>query len=576
MKTTITTNLQHGTELAIGELSTAIFEAAVDAMIVINQYGIIHALNPAAERTFGFNRTELIGHNVSILMPKQEAKKHDGYLNAYATTGERKMIGKSREVVGKKKDGSLFPMHLSVGELSVGEQKLYIGICHDTSSNKQMLEKISYIATHDSLTGCLNRNYLHSNIEKLMTECREQHLQLAVLFIDLDGFKHINDHYNHDVGDRILASVAQRIKEQLKDDDLIARIGGDEFLVASNQARKSNAPHTLAHDILNSIKKPFNIDGIEVGVRASIGISLYPGHSKTSDQLINDADIAMYKAKMAGGNCVAFFELEQREKLETVFKTVNRLRKAIELDQFELHYQLQFELSPPYRAIGVEALLRWRDGENGLIMPDDFIELILEHGMMHSITCWVIERACRDNLSLISEQLLDVPISVNACSYSFLHKNYIKQIKGILKRIGLPADRLEIEITESVTIDNFNLARETILKLNAMGICIAIDDFGTGYSSPAILKHLPVQRLKIDRSFVDELPHSTFNQAVIKSMLIVAQSIDMQVISEGVETIEQVNFLLSLGCTQGQGYWYSKPLPLCELKALLKQKAKVM
>ncbi len=576
MKTTITTNSTQGDELTLGELSDAIFEAAVDAMIVINQYGIIHALNPAAERTFGFNRIELIGHNVSILMPKQEAKKHDGYLNAYATTGERKMIGKSREVVGKRKNGSVFPMHLSVGELSVGEQKLYIGICYDTSSNKQMLEKITYMATHDSLTGCLNRNYLHSGLEQLMAGCIEHDLQLAVLFIDLDGFKKINDHYDHDVGDRLLASVAKRIKKQLNDDDLIARIGGDEFLVASNQARGSNAPHTLAHNILNSLKKHFNIDGIEIRVRASIGVSLYPGHSKTSDQLINDADIAMYKAKVTGGNCVQFFELEQREKLEIIFKKVSRLRKAIELDQLELHYQLQFELSPPYRPIGLEALLRWRDGDNGLIMPDDFIALALEYGMMNTMTHWVIEQACKDNLSIISEQLLNVPISVNACSASFLHKNFVSQLKETLQRTGLPAHRLEIEITESVAIDNLSLATETIRYLNTMGIYIAMDDFGTGYSSPGILKHLPVKRLKIDRSFVQELPHSTFDQAVIKSMLIVAESTGMQVIAEGIENIEQVDFLRSLGCTQGQGYWYAKPLPLCELKTLLKQKTDEM
>lgn len=572
MKITMAPDSPSGEELTLGELSYAIFEAAVDSMIVIDQYGIIHALNPAAERTFGFSRKELIGKNVSTLMPKQEAEQHDSYLNAYATTGERKMIGKGREVIGKRKDGSIFPLHLSIGELTVGEQKLYIGICHDTSSNKKMLEKITYMATHDSLTGCLNRNYLHSSLEKLMVECVEKSLQLVVLFIDLDGFKQINDHYDHDVGDRLLASVAKRIQARLGSQDLLARIGGDEFLVASNQVMERSAPRKLAQTILDTLEKSFNIDGIEIRIRASIGISLYPGHSESSDQLVNDADIAMYKAKLSGGNCMEFFELSQREKMESVFKTVNRLRKAIELDQFELHYQLQFDLTPPYRPIGLEALLRWNDGSHGLILPDIFIPLAEEYGLMPAITRWAVERACKDNKAIIAEQLLDAPVAVNSCSHSFLQSDFVSMVRTIVTYVGLPENRLEIEITESVAIDNLSLAKETILKLKDMGINVAMDDFGTGYSSPGILKHLPVHRLKIDRSFVNDLPHSDFDKAVIKSMLIVAKSVGMQVIAEGVETIEQLNSLRDLGCNQGQGYWYAKPLPLEQLKAVLKKK----
>ncbi|HKM26328.1 MAG TPA: EAL domain-containing protein [Thiopseudomonas sp.] len=569
MKTTISPNSLSGKALALGELSSAIFEAAVDSMIVIDEYGIIHALNPAAERTFGYSSTDIIGQNVSTLMPEKEAKQHDGYLQAYAKTGERKMIGKGREVTGKRKDGSYFPMHLSIGELSVGDQKLYVGICHDISSNKRLLKKITYMATHDSLTGCLNRNYLHSSLQELMSVCTKNNLQLVVLFIDLDGFKQINDNYDHDVGDQLLSSVAQRIQSLLGPEDILARIGGDEFLVASNQTRQEGAPRQLAQRILDILEPHFNIDGIDIRIRASIGVSLYPGHTQSSDQLVNDADIAMYKAKLAGGHCMRFFEIAQREQMETTFKTVSRLRKAIELEQFELHYQLQFNLAPPYQPIGIEGLLRWHDGDNGLVLPDNFLPLAEEYGLMPSITLWALKQACLDNQSIMTEQLLQVPVAINCCGPSFLQSDFVSLVHSILADTKLPAQYLEIEITESVALHNLPLAQETILKLKQSGIKVAMDDFGTGFSSPGILKHLSVNRLKIDRSFVNGLPHSDFDVAVIKSILIVAQSIDMQVIAEGIENIEQLQYLEKLGCHQGQGYWYAKPLPLNELKAVL-------
>lgn len=576
MKVTTTTPNISGQALALGELSSAIFEAAVDAMIVIDQFGIINALNPAAENTFGFSRAELIGCNVSALMPEPDASKHDDYLLAHTKTGQRKIIGKGREVVGKRKDGSLFPMHLSIGELNIGEQRLYVGICHDISIRRQMLEQITYMATHDSLTGCVNRNHLHDNLQRLMLECEHSNWQLVVLFIDLDGFKQINDYYDHDVGDRLLSGLAERLQGSVGKNDLLARMGGDEFLIASKQPRERNAPRRLAQRLLDCLATPFEINGIELRVRASIGISLHPGHGQNSDQLVNDADIAMYQAKAEGGNCIRFFRLALRDKMEAIFRTVSRLRKAIELNQFELHYQLQFELTPPYRPSGLEALLRWHDGSNGLIPPTHFIPLAEEYGLMPAISRLVLERACNDNKTLISEGLLDVPMAVNICSRSFLQSDFIGQVSSVLAKSGLPASRLEIEITESVAIHDIILATQTILSLHDIGVEVAMDDFGTGYSSPGTLKSLPVDRLKIDRSFVSELPDNDFDRAIVQAILIVAKSAGMQVVAEGIENTDQLNFLQKHGCSHGQGYWYAKPLPLAKLKALLREKEKAL
>ncbi|AYN99564.1 EAL domain-containing protein [Pseudomonas sp. LTGT-11-2Z] len=575
MKTFITTSESKPQELSLGDLSSAIFEAAVDAMIVIDNTGIIHALNPAAEEIFGFARTELIGSNVSILMPDPDSSKHDDYLRAYTKTGEKKIIGKGREVVGKRKEGSLFPMHLSIGELSVGEQQLYVGICHDITARKQMIEQITYMATHDSLTGCVNRNNLHEKLQDLMLSCENGEWQLVMLFIDLDGFKQINDHYDHDVGDRLLSNLAQRLQENLTKSDLLARMGGDEFLVASIQSRERNAPRRLGQRLLDSLSKPFDIKGIEIRVRASIGISLHPGHSQNSDQLVNDADIAMYQAKAEGGNCIRFFRLDLRDKMESTFRTVGRLRKAIELNQFELHYQLQFELAPPYRPSGLEALIRWHDGSYGTISPANFIPLAEEYGLMPAISRLVLERACSDNKELIAEGLLDVPVAVNICSNSFLQSDFIGQVSATLRRVGLPASRLEIEITESIAIHDISLAVKTILALHDIGVEVSMDDFGTGYSSPGTLKRLPIDRLKIDRAFISELPQNEFDRAIVQATLILAKSIGMQVVAEGIENEEQLCFLQQNGCSYGQGYWYARPLPLSKLKNLLASKEEI-
>ncbi len=574
MKTMISPVESTARELSLGDLSHAIFEAAVDAMIVIDKAGIMLALNPAAVEIFGFSRAEIIGCNVSILMPGPDASRHDDYLNAYTKTGEKKIIGKGREVVGKRKDGSLFPMHLSVGELSVGEQKLYVGICHDISARKRMIEQITYMATHDSLTGCVNRNNLHDNLKGLMLACESAEWQLVVIFIDLDGFKQINDHYDHDVGDRLLSNLAKRLQENLSKSDLLARMGGDEFLIASIQPRERNAPRRLGQRLLDCLSIPFDVKGIEIKVRASLGISLHPGHSQSSDQLVNDADIAMYQAKAEGGNCMRFFRLELRDKMENTFRTVGRLRKAIELNQFELHYQLQFELAPPYRPSGLEALIRWHDGCHGTIPPANFIPLAEEYGLMPAISRLVLERACIDNKELISEGLLDVPVAVNICSRSFLQSDFIGQVSATLSRVGLPASRLEIEITESIAIHDISLAIKTIFALHDIGVEVSMDDFGTGYSSPGTLKRLPIDRLKIDKTFISELPHNEFDRAIVQATLIVAKSVGMQVVAEGVENVEQLNFLQQNGCAYGQGYWYAEPLPLSKLKELLVSKKK--
>lgn len=550
-------------ELVLEDQSQAIFEGAADSMMILSEEGLILAANTATSRTFGFSPLELIGQYISMLVPELSI-----LLSEEKTI--HKIFKKPQEAIGLKKNSATIPLHLCFGELTINNQMLYLGIFHDASPQKKVINQITYLATHDSLTGCLNRNYLHENLQKLLLECNKKNLQLTVIYIDLDDFKYINDRYDHHIGDKLLKFLAKRIRQNLNERDLFSRLGGDEFLVASIQPRDRNAPRKLAQSILDSLEKPFALDQIEIKVSASMGVSLSSEHSSSSDQLVNDADIAMYQAKADGGNCMRFFQLSMREKIDTIFKTVGKLRKAIELDQFELHYQLQFELTPPHRPSGLEALLRWRDHDDNYISPENFIPLSEEYGLMPAISRWVLDRACADNMSLISSGLLDVPVAINICSQSFVQSEFVNYTTNTLSKVGLPAKRLEIEVTESIAIHDISLTQRTIDALHHLGVEVSIDDFGTGYSSLKLLKFLSVDRLKIDRSFVSELPNNSFDQAAIKAILILAKSKNIPVVAEGIENIEQLNFLRDHGCNHGQGFWYSEPLPLANLILFLK------
>lgn len=551
-------------ELVLDAQSNAIFEGVADAMMIISKGGVVQAANAAAEKIFGRNRTELVGVSISTLTSGIEWPVTDFYISG----GDKlNMVFETKAI----REGDDISLSLSIGGAIINGQEVEVGVFHDISDRKKILDQVTYLATHDSLTGCLNRNYLHDNLQRLMLACKDGSQQVVAAYIDLDDFKCINDRYDHQVGDDLLRRFAHRLKDNLDVGGLVCRLGGDEFFIASIRPNERSAPRRLVQGILDCLERPFKVNGIEIAVRASIGISLYPGHSSSSDQLVSDADIAMYQAKADGGSCMRFFRIAMREKLNSVFKTVGRLRRAIEQNQFELHYQLQFELFPPYRPSGLEALLRWRD-INGYVSPEVFIPLAEEYGLMPAISRWVLERACLDNKYLISEGLLDVAVAVNVCSRTFVQNEFVGEVSATLSRANLPASRLEIEVTESIAILDVAITINTISSLHDLGVEVSIDDFGTGYSSLRLLKSLPVDRLKIDKSFVRDFPGSGFDQAVIQAILTIAKSVGIQVVAEGIETIEQCVALNEQGCNYGQGFWYAKPLPLDELKKILSEK----
>lgn len=545
-------------------LTSAIFNAAVDAIMVIDSRGILKAANKSAERLFGFSEDEMLGQNVSILMPAPYAQQHDTYLNNYCTGGERKIIGIGREVMGRHKNGSCFPLHLSVGEFLQGDQKLFVGICHDISERRKFTEHIAFLAKYDGLTGCANRREFIDGLSKAIETCETNENKIAVLFIDLDGFKQINDNHGHRVGDRLLKLTAERFQKILRDTDLLGRVGGDEFVVSIVIDSKIETASEIAKRLLEALREPFVIDNRALTVSASIGISLFPDDGITADEVINEADIAMYQAKVEGGNCIRLFDQALRDRSEQIYRVLSRLRKAIPLEQFELHYQLQFDLQT-MQPCGIEALLRWRDGKNGLVPPDQFIPIALEYGLMPTIGRWVIHQACKDNIALIKSDLLDVTVAVNICAPLFSEPGFCTLVSQTLMKTGLPANRLELEITEDVAMNSSAQVLQASNELHRAGISLAMDDFGVGFSSLDRLKKLRFDKLKIDRSFVSGLPESTSDQAIVKAILGMAEGLGMITIAEGIESSEQISFLQEAGCAQGQGFIFAKPMPLKDL-----------
>ncbi|MGF6592997.1 putative bifunctional diguanylate cyclase/phosphodiesterase [Pseudomonas sp. 2835] len=556
-------------ERELTSIPYAIFEAAADAIVITDEWGRVQAINAAAQKLFGYSFGELAGASITRLMPKAYAERHDQCLASYRAGGGRKLNGLVRELLGKRKDGSLFDLHVSVGELSLGGRQLLIGVCYDISEQLQMHRRINHLASHDTLTHCMNRSALHERLQQEIALALARGEQLVLVFIDLDGLKIINDNHGHNVGDRVLVGVAERFRQCLAGAGLLARVGGDEFVVVVRQAFAEQGGMSLATRLFDCLQTPLGIDGMALTVRASLGVSTCTncpeGVTPAPDQLIIDADFAMYQAKKAGGNRIACFNPAMRVTQHREQQRLERLRQAIDAQQLQLHYQPQFELADPQRITGLEALLRWNDGANGPVSPEVFIPLAEQNGLMSALNDWVVTRACADNRALIEAGLLDVPVAVNMSGYSFMQCDFVAKLTAALERSGLAANRLEIEVTETVALKDIEQARQNILLLQGMGVRVSIDDFGTGYSSPSTLRALPFEKLKIDRVFINEVQSNPIDQAIVNGYLMLAESLDIQVVAEGIETRGQLDYLKAQGCSLGQGFWFCRPLPMDRL-----------
>lgn len=468
------------------------------------------------------------------------------------------------------KDGSLhtylmvkFPLNDEHGD-SFG----VCTICTDVSDRKlaenalrEQQSRLNYMAFHDALTSLPNRSLFYDRIHHGLARAKRAESQLALMLLDVDRFKNINDSLGHDSGDLLLKSIAARLNESVRDMDTVARLGGDEFVVLLEGLHDLDDVRFVANKLLAQLARPMEIAGHDISITASIGISVFPNDGEQADELLKNADIAMYKAKEAGKNNCQFYAKGMSASAVNYLLLENDLRRAIELEQLTLHYQPQFDLASG-SLTGVEALVRWQHPERGLVSPAHFIPLAEETGLIVPLGEWVLRAACVQQKQWI-EAGMNVPrVAVNLSTRQFRQRDFPGKVASVLRHTELPAEYLELEITESCAMEHAGETINQLNQLNQMGVQLSIDDFGTGYSSLAYLKRFPLAKLKIDSSFVFDLPLDQNDAAIARSIIGLAHNMQLTVVAEGVEKVHQAEWLLAEGCDQAQGFLYAKPLPV--------------
>ena len=549
----------------------AVLDNVNEGIIVIEENGIINSFNPAAEKIFGYTEQEIINQNFRLLVSADDTELTGKHLLYSESADKNFLFGITREVIGMRKDYSAFPLELKTSKIQIQNRILFIRTARDISERKEAEQRIRYMASHDALTKLPNRTLLQDRIEQVLVQNRRRKQQAAILFIDLDKFKIINDTLGHDFGDGVLIEVSNRLTAQVRSEDTVARQGGDEFIILLSNISNPENTGLIAQKIMDSLTMPFLIDGKELHIGASIGIALFPEDGEDMVTLLKNSDIAMYHAKEYGrGNFQFFSEKMNAQAAENQSMSID-LRYAVERNELFLVYQPVVDMVSGEIA-GMEVLLRWQHPVEGLISPVKFIPLAEETGLILPIGDWVFRTACAQ-LHEWQLQGYEVPrLAINLSAKQFRESALADTISSILKENSVDARHIGIEITESMLVHNIEEVVETLGKLSKMGLEISIDDFGTGYSSLSYLKRFPIDKLKIDKTFVDDIATHPDDAAIIKAIIAMAHGLSMKVVTEGVETAAQLAFLRLHGCEQYQGYLYSKPLPVADITLKLKRK----
>jgi diguanylate cyclase (GGDEF)-like protein/PAS domain S-box-containing protein len=474
------------------------------------------------------------------------------------------------EVESRRADGSTYPELMSISTIRDrdGRPQHYVAVVSDITARKADRQRLQHLATHDPLTGLVTRSEFERRCAEAITRAAHERGAVAVLFVDLDAFKVVNDSYSHATGDALLMRVAERIRAQLSPHDVAGRIGGDEFTVLLADLRSREEALVVAETMLAALARPFDLGDYELYVSASIGIAGYPLDGNDAVTLIANADAAMYVAKTEERNALRFYTPKMHADARRRLKLASELRQALIRNEFYLVYQPSIEMKSG-RIVAVEALIRWRHPERGNVAPDEFIPIAESLGLIRQIDQWVLETACRQLLQWDEARLPPLRMAVNVSAGSFGHPDFLQGVCQALQEIGIPPKRLLVELTESAILRLGEDTERAMLALHNLGVAVAIDDFGTGYSSLAYLKLPAVAYLKIDRSFVTGLPMNANDVAITEAMVAIARSLELHTIAEGIETEGQHEFLLRAGCQDGQGFLYSRPLPPDEIERLL-------
>lgn len=533
----------------------SLFRNSIDAILLLRPDGAILAANGEACRMLDYSESELRKLGREKIFDAVDTRVQ-GLMDELARNGSAR--GEFRL---RRKDGNPVPVELSAATFKDRTGQLCASmIIRDITERRRAEEHIEYLAYHDELTGIPNRAHFQREFDHAVAVSQSYGLSCALMLVDLDRFKYINDTIGHQAGDQLLKQMAARLRACLRDSDIIARLGGDEFVILMQDAANMEAVTAVADKILEVASRPLIIEDQEFLVTASIGISTYPQDGSDLQTLLKSSDLAMYRAKEAGKNGYQYFAPEMNVHSRRRMEIESALRGALDRKEFALHFQPKIRLSTRTIA-GMEALIRWNHPERGLLPPGDFIAIAEETGLIVPIGDWVMEEACRQAQAMRETGHRDLRVAVNLSARQLFDDELARRVADILDHTGFPAQNLELEVTESMVMQDAGQAISLLTALRGTGVRIAIDDFGTGYSSLSYLKRFPIDCVKIDRSFIRDLPDNSDDVAITRSIIAMAHNMKLEVVAEGVETVEQLEFLQACGCEEIQGFLFSRPLP---------------
>ena len=548
---------------AAKEYAENLINSSLDMIISVDVNRNIVEFNRAAEQVFGYSKAEVLGKSIDLLYadPSEGSQLHKNTHDG----------GFTGEVTNKRKNGEIFHSYVSASVMhdATGRVVGVMGISRDITERKRAEEIIAHQAYHDVLTNLANRRLFVDRLTQALTRVPWHKRLVAVLFLDLDHFKSINDALGHSLGDLLLKAVAERLTACVREGDTVARLGGDEFAISlADVARASDIPR-VAQKIIDALSKPYLLEGRQLFITTSIGISTSPDDAQDPETLLKHADIAMYRAKKHGRNNYQHYSPDMDAHAFERLAVETSLRHALEREEFFLAYQPQLDITTG-RIIGCEALVRWQHPDLGIMPPGKFIPLAEESGLIVPLGEWVLRSACAQNKAWQAAGLPPIHVAVNVSPRQLRHENLVQTVDRALRETGLSPNYLELELTENIMQDPEGAMR-LLAQLKSIGVHIAIDDFGTGYSSLNLLKRYPIHKLKIDQSFVRDITNNPHDRAIVTAIITLAHSLNLKAIAEGVETQEQMEYLRSLKCDEAQGYLLGRPMPAQDASKLLAQ-----
>lgn len=544
-------------------------EAIPDALLIVDARGRIVFCNRNCEHLFRYEEGELNGQPVECLVPTALRDSHVIHRARFAENPFARPMGKALDLVAQRKDGTELPVEISLSPLETQHGMLTLAAVRDQTERRRARQVLSTMATLDPLTGLSNKLLLQDRLQQAIRDAHLYKRQVAVALLDIDHFKRVNESFGHGRGDQILSGVAERLKGCLNEQATLARLSGDEFVMVLRDLKDVHEAAKTAQSVLGVLAEPFELEGREFTLTASVGISVYPHDGEDAATLIQHAETAMYRAKQER-NSYQHFAHDTMSQVAERLTLENDLRKAIENGELLIHYQPQVQPADG-RIVGAEALIRWKHPQRGLVSPMDFIPLAEETGLIVPITEWVLATATAQALAWREEGLPAIRMAVNLSARHFKDLRLVDTVRKVIAEGRIEPQHLDLELTESLLMENLDVAVSLLQELNGIGVRLSIDDFGTGYSSLSYLKQLPIHTLKVDRCFIRDLSTDRSSAAIVRSIIDLAHHLDLSVVAEGVEDAQQLDQLRTVGCDEVQGFFYSRPLPAEAFGELLGQ-----